>query len=165
MGEFAEVEASLREAIQDLRGIVGRLETQYPSRHFTIDGHLLGSIGEVYAEKRYGLELLKASYPVHDAETKDGRFVQIKVTQGKSAALRKKPADYLIVLFIDDEGGFNEVYNGPGGPVWAPYEGRDSSNGQFQVSLTRLRELNEDVAESERITRDSKGADNAQSHL
>ena len=151
MGELSEVEASLGDAIQDLRGIVGRLEKQFPGRHFTLDGHLLGSIGEVYAEKRYGLELLKAGYPVHDAKTKDGRFVQIKVTQGKSAALRKKPADYLIVLLIDGEGHFNEVYNGPGGPVWAPYVGRDTSNGQFQVSLARLRELNADVAEGERI--------------
>ena len=30
------------------------LEQQYPGRHFTPDGHMLGRIGEVYAAERTG---------------------------------------------------------------------------------------------------------------
>lgn len=51
----------LSESIRELYAIVNRLETDYSqhNRHFTLDGHLLGSIGEVYAAERYGC-LLRA---------------------------------------------------------------------------------------------------------
>ena len=35
--------------IQELIKIVSELEIEFPGRHFTIDGHLVGSIGEVMA--------------------------------------------------------------------------------------------------------------------
>ena len=37
------------------------LEAAAPGRHFTPDGHLVGSIGEAVATARYGLELTTAS--------------------------------------------------------------------------------------------------------
>ena len=37
--------------------IVKELETEFPGRHFTLDGHLVGSIGEVMAAYYYGIEL------------------------------------------------------------------------------------------------------------
>jgi hypothetical protein len=35
--------------IKELYGIVDSLEALFPGRHFTPDGHLVGSIGEVLA--------------------------------------------------------------------------------------------------------------------
>ena len=45
--------------IRDLYQIVARLEEAFPGRRFTPDGHLVGSLGEVFAAERYGLTLLE----------------------------------------------------------------------------------------------------------
>ena len=143
----------LVETIRELYGIVRRLETEYRDRHrhFTLDGHLIGSIGEVYAAERYGIELFTSSTPKHDGESPDGRLVQIKATQRGSVALNENP-DYLIVLSIDSQGEISEVYNGPGQPVWDLFEKRARpKNGQYQVSLGRLRKLDSEVAPGEKI--------------
>ena len=74
----------LSETIRELYAIVNQLERDYNKhdRRFTLDGHLLGSIGEVYAAERYGIELAKSSSERHDGTTTDERKrdVQIKVT-------------------------------------------------------------------------------------
>lgn len=67
------------EIIKTIYELVAKLEKQYPGRHFTPDGHMLGSIGEVYAAERYGLKLYDASHPIHDAIAADGREIQIKL--------------------------------------------------------------------------------------
>lgn len=61
------------ETIRKIYELVSELEELYPGRHFTPDGHMLGSIGEVYAAEKYGLKLYEASHAVHDAVTDDGR--------------------------------------------------------------------------------------------
>ena len=70
----------VRGKIQELIKIVSDLETVFPGRHFTIDGHLVGSIGEVMAAYYYGIDLYDASAKRHDGVV-DGRQVQIKVMQ------------------------------------------------------------------------------------
>ena len=143
----------LAATIRELYAIVGKLESYYydQQRHFTLDGHLVGSIGEVYAAKRYGVDLFKSSAPIHDGTNPDGRFVQVKTTQRNSVALSERP-DYLIVLKIDENGDIKEVYNGPGAPVWNLFEKRKKpKTGQYQVSLARLSKLNEEVSPEERI--------------
>ena len=104
--------------VKEIYRIVGDLESTFPGRHFTPDGHLVGSLGEVLAAVYYGLELLAASAKVHDAKTPDGRHVQVKTTQVNCVALRQD-CDLLLVLKLDKHGGFKEIYNGPGAPVWA----------------------------------------------
>ena len=56
----------VRGKIQELIKIVSDLETVFPGRHFTIDGHLVGSIGEVMAAYYYGIDLYDASTERHD---------------------------------------------------------------------------------------------------
>ena len=56
-------------------------------RHFTPDGHLVGSIGEVLVASYYGLELLPASSQTHDAKSDSGKMVQIKATQVKQGKM------------------------------------------------------------------------------
>ncbi|MFR7403611.1 MAG: DUF6998 domain-containing protein [Coriobacteriaceae bacterium] len=145
----------LSESIRELYAIVNRLETDYSqhNRHFTLDGHLLGSIGEVYATERYGIELTKSSSECHDGTTKDERKrdVQIKVTQRNTIGLSSEPK-YLIVLRIDERGSFEEVLNGPGEIVWELVKSKKlPKNGQYQISLSKLRALNENVAPDDRI--------------
>ena len=142
---------TIAKTIRDLYEITARLESRYPGRHFTLDGHLVGSIGEVYAAERYGLELLPASSKAHDGIAPDKRRVQVKATQRGSVGISERP-DFLIVLKIDESGGIDEVYNGPGGPVWDLFANRKRpKNGQYQVSLARLSKLNGGVSEADRI--------------
>ena len=152
MGESTSSK-KLAETIRRLYGIVGELENDYRDqhRHFTLDGHLIGSIGEVYAAERYGIGLFISSTPRHDGTALDGRLVQVKATQRNSVALNENP-DYLIVLKIDGGGEIGEVYNGPGQPVWDLFEGRvRPKNGQYQVSLSKLRTQDKEVNEKDRI--------------
>lgn len=56
------------------------------------------------------------------------------------------------VIRISEEGAFEEVYNGPGAPVWDLVRGkRRPKNGQYQIALSRLRVLNECVPAGERV--------------
>ena len=43
--------------VQRLYGLVEELEELFPSRRFTPDGHLVGSIGEVLAAFHYDLKV------------------------------------------------------------------------------------------------------------
>ena len=141
----------LTSIINELYALTTRLEKMYPGRHFTPDGHLVGSIGEVFAAERYGISLFTAGCETHDGKAPDGRLVQIKATQRRSVGIYEEP-DFLLVLSIDSEGRLTEVYNGPGRPVWQLVSGRKRpKTGQYQVSLARLRRLNEGVSPEERI--------------
>lgn len=139
----------IRPLIQELYRIAAQLEGLYPGRHFTPDGHMVGSIGEVLAAETYGIELFTASAPVHDGTAPDGRLVQIKATQVDAVGISECP-DYLIVLKILRDGTFEEVYNGPGAPAWVA-AGKVQKTSQRHVSLSKLRALNGLVAEGERI--------------
>ncbi len=111
----------IRMKFLELKGIVSELEARYPERHFTLDGHLIGSIGEIMAAYHYGIELHKASSKTHDGIV-DGREVQIKITQQENIAINDNP-EYLLVLYMSKTGDVYEVYNGPGKEPW------DTSNG------------------------------------
>lgn len=75
--------------MQKLVEIVAELEAEFPGRHFTLDGHLVGSIGEVMAAYYYGIELYRASAEIHDGEI-EGRKVQIKISQHVTATCCKE---------------------------------------------------------------------------
>jgi hypothetical protein len=135
--------------VAKLYEVVAELNSKF-GRKFTPDGHLVGSIGEVLAAHRYGLTLMGQSTKGYDALSADGRQVEIKATQGKSAvALRHEP-EHLIVLQLDERGGTQEVYNGPGAPAWQAC-GKMQKNGQRTVSLSTLRKLMLDVPQANRI--------------
>ncbi len=132
--------------------IVNELEQHFPGRRFTLDGHVVGSLGEVLAEYRYDLELFTASAEWHDAKAKDGRLVQVKATQGtRGVALRSEP-DHLIVLRIEADGAAEEVFNGPGSLAWSN-AGQMQKNGQCFVALSTLRRLMTHLSDEARLPR------------
>ena len=132
--------------VGQLYALVAQFEALFPGRRFTPDGHLVGSIGEVIAAHRYGLELLRHSAQGHDARSTSGALVEIKATQGNSVALREPP-NHLIVLHLSKLGEASEVYNGPGATVWAS-AGAMQRNGQRPISLSKLRILMAQVPEA-----------------
>ena len=138
------------ELLASLYRIVDRLESIFPDRKFTPDGHLVGSIGEVIAARMFGLVLLPASAPDHDARAEDGRQVQIKFTQGtRAVALRAEP-EHLLVLRLAPDRSLEVVYNGKGASPWYQ-SGKVQSNGQRPISLSRLRAINRGIPERDRL--------------
>ena len=139
----------IKDKISELLLIVNALESKFPGRKFTLDGHLLGSIGEILANYYYGINLSPNSTKTHDGEI-DGRKVQIKITQGTSVDINNKP-DYLIVMFLNKKNGLvYEVYNGPGDFL---KECKRTKNGWYTRQLTMLSELDKTIKDENRIKR------------
>tara|TARA_R110002072_G_scaffold302988_1_gene490742 strand:+ start:3023 stop:3478 length:456 start_codon:yes stop_codon:yes gene_type:complete len=137
--------------IKQLYSTVGELEAMFPGRHFTPDGHMIGSIGECLVADAYCLELMTSSNKGYDAVSQSGKQVEIKATQSNSAAFRSKP-EHAIVIRILPNGTFEEIYNGPGVLIWQQFSGKPlPSNGQYQISLKKLEVLNQQVRKSERV--------------
>ena len=139
------------EKIKELYEISAELERLFPGRHYTPDGHMIGSIGEALAASYYGLELFPASEETHDAKAPDGRLVQIKATQINRISLSSEPR-WLLVLRIHRDGTFSEEYNGPGKLAWE-HCGKMQKNGQRPISLAKLRKLRAEVPDSVRLPR------------
>ncbi|WP_375169660.1 hypothetical protein [Marinobacter sp.] len=142
-----------RALVKQLYATVNDLETMFPGRHFTPDGHMVGSLGECLVADAYDLELKTASNKGYDAVTETGLEVEIKATQSNSVAFRSQPQHTIIIKILSD-GTFEEIYNGPGALVWEQFKSkRLPSNGQFLVSLNKLRQLNQSVAQADRVPR------------
>ena len=116
---------------------------------------MVGSLGECLVADAYNLELKTASNKGYDAVTESGLEVEIKATQSNSVGFRSQPKHTIIIKILSD-GTFEEIYNGPGTLVWDHFKDkRLPSNGQFQISLKKLRQLNQTVAQADRVPRAS----------
>ncbi|MDF7824084.1 hypothetical protein P4B35_08675 [Pontiellaceae bacterium B12227] len=139
--------------VQDIYASVHKLETMFPDRHFTPDGHMVGSIGECLVADAYGLELMSASNAGFDAKSPDGREVEIKATQRDSVAFRSRP-EHTIIIKINPDGSFDEFYNGPGELIWEQFKDRKRpKNGQYQISLSRVQKLAASLSPGEQLER------------
>ena len=136
--------------IGELLKIVSNLEEDFPGRHFTLDGHLIGSIGEIMAAYYYGIELYEASAPIHDGITEDGKEVQVKITQQDRIVLSEEP-QYLIVLHLDRiSGKISEIYNGKGKCPWE-CAASNEKRGNRSLQVSKLAQLDVEVPVQERI--------------
>ena len=151
MADTHKANGSVTERIKAIYAITGELEALYPGRHFTPDGHMVGSIGEVIVADAYGLELLTASAKTHDARAQDGKMIQIKATQRDCIAISSEP-DYLIAIRIHSDGSYEEIYNGPGNLVWQA-AGPMQKNGQRSISTVKLSNIAKTVCKDDRIAR------------
>ena len=59
---------------------ISELKEMFPGKEFTIDGRLVGDIGETIASLDYEVELFPVLQADHDGTTPDGRQVQIKAS-------------------------------------------------------------------------------------
>jgi len=141
----------LSDKIKELYKITNELESSYPGRKFMIDGHLVGSIGEVIVAEHYRLTLLRNSAETHGAVSADGKYVQIKATQVNWISISSEP-DYLIVIKLFSDGSWEEVYNGLGKPVW-DNTGKMQKNGKRSASLSKLRNLMSSADKKDTIAR------------
>jgi len=150
---------AITEALRLIFQGIKQLEQAFPNRAFTIDGRLVGDIGEVIAALEYDLVLHGTSQPTHDADTVSGRQVQIKATFKESLTFRRVP-DYYLGFKLYEDGRYEEVFNGPGQLIYERYAGRKGI-GETLLSfpIGELRKLSAQVPDNERIPRRASATD------
>lgn len=144
--------------IKQLLEITQKLRTQY-QRSFSLDGRLVGDIGEVLVAEKYGLELYSENTAVHDGfEKATGRKVQIKASFKNYSYFPygdNKLPDYFLSVNITENGELEELFNGPGHFIVEHYikaRGLKHYNETFYtLSKGILKELNKRVLIEEKI--------------
>jgi len=127
------------------------LKAAFPNRQFTIDGRLVGDIGEIIAALEYDVVLHETSQPNHDADTSDGRRVQIKATFKDSLTLRFIP-DYYLGFKLFPDGQHQEIFNGPGQVLYERYKHRKGIGEKLlPLPVTELQRLATTVPPHDRI--------------
>jgi hypothetical protein len=143
----------IAEALRSIFHGIGLLQQSFSNRQFTIDGRLVGDIGEIIAAAEFDIALDGTSQAKHDGVTSNGRRVQIKATFKDSLTYRTEP-DYYLGLQLFQDGRHEVVFNGPGRIIGEAFKHRQGI-GEVLLSfpISRLRELSATVPETERIAR------------
>jgi len=132
---------------------IERLRSAFPHRRFTVDGRLVGDIGEIIAQLEYDITLHNISQPGHDGVTSDGRNVQVKATFKDSLTFSTTP-DYYLGFKLHPDGHYDEIYNGPGQPIYDRFAHRTGIGVKLlSFSLKELRQLSSVIPASQRISR------------
>ena len=146
-------QTTIKEALTSIFRGIERLHEAFPSRAFTIDGRLVGDIGEVIAELEYDLILDDVSVRDHDAQMGNGRRVQIKATFKDSLTFTTCP-DYYLGFKLCPDGRFEEVFNGPGTLILENFSYRKNiGKKQISIPITGLRALSDQVDVADRVPR------------
>ena len=150
------------EAIKQLITIIDSLRETYKDKNkkFTLDGRLVGDIGEVIVQDNYDIELFDKLVPKYDGVDSQNRNVQIKSTFHKTLGFpcfEIDIPDYYIGIQINNDGSFIEIYNGPGKNVWELIKNRkETTNGLHNISVSSLLLINKNVHEKDRIKKRKK---------
>lgn len=116
-----------QQPIQDALSLIFQginiLQAEFSNRRFTIDGLLVGDIGEIIAATEFDITLDEVGRATYDGITDDGRDVQIKATFQNHLTFRKTPTLYLGFKLFHD-GTYEVVFNGPGQIIFDRYAHR-----------------------------------------
>ena len=154
-GTKEEMEITIPEAVNQMLQIVKQLQSKYPKKRFTLDGRLVGDIGEILVEDTYDVKLHEGLQKHHDGITPDGKQVQIKATmQNWLTFPGDHTPDYYLGIKIKPDGTFTEIFNGPGQVAHEAVKNRKPTKTNLHtVSISILERLNEKVYEKDRILR------------
>jgi hypothetical protein len=119
------MEMTISDAVKQMLSIVKGLQKSYPKKKFTLDGRLVGDLGEILVEDAYDVELFRDLQKHHDGKTSDGRLVQIKATM-----------------------------HGPGSVAWEAVKNRKPTRTNLHsIGINTLKALNGRVKREDRIPR------------
>lgn len=137
-------------AIQNIYTAVDELKRAFPGRKFTLDGKIVGDIGEAIAAISCQIYLDEKSRNDWDGWWRDingnRKEVQIRATQCDTTYLKKPPGNGTLLIFKIDRqkmGEYNMVYNGDIMLVWNTVKHQKSK--EKTISLVNLRKLQKDV--------------------
>jgi hypothetical protein len=146
---------ALKEALALVFQGIEQLNKSFPNRKFTIDGRLVGDIGEIIAELEYDIILDEVSQATYDGVTSDGKRVQVKATFQNSLTFKTTP-DYFLGFKLFRDGSHEEIFNGPGRLIEEKYSHRKGL-GSVLLSFpnSALKELSKTVSDGERVRKRS----------
>ncbi|MGB3633407.1 MAG: hypothetical protein WA982_05165 [Rubrobacteraceae bacterium] len=143
--------AKIANALAHIFDGIEQLRSTFPVKAFTIDGRLVGDIGEVIAALEYDVELYQIQQAVHDGETPEGRKVQIKATFKDSLTFKTLPEHYLGFKLLED-GEHEEIYNGPGLVIYERYKHRKGiGEKSLAFPINELKRLSKLVPKVEKV--------------
>jgi hypothetical protein len=132
------------------KGIEG-LTVAFPQKKFTIDGRLVGDVGEVIAALEYDVILHEKLQANFDGKTSDGRDVQIKATF-KNHQTFKTSAGYYLGFKLSMNGDYEEIFNGPARIIYDRYSHLKGIGVQLvSIPIQNLRDLTRSVDPANRV--------------
>lgn len=144
------------EIIRNLLAETKRLQDlfKHANKKFTLDGRLVGDIGEVLSELKYDIKLYTDLREGYDAETPDGKKVQIKATMQNSLCFpceTSKIPDYYLGIKINPDASITEIFNGKGETIAKGINRKPTSNGLHSININSLLKLNGLVEKTDKI--------------
>ncbi len=148
----------IKEALGLIYQGIGLLQAEFSHRRFTIDGRLVGDIGEIVAAAEFDIQLDDVSQAVHDGRTACGMGVQIKATFQDHLTFKTTPDLYLgFKLFRD--GTHEVIFNGPGQIIFDHYAGRVGIGEKLlRFPNSVLKKLSADIPEGLRVPKRTAAA-------
>jgi len=133
-------QAAVKHIVATIFSAQDALRDLAPEQRWAGMGNLLGDYGEYVALSDYNLTKAPRGADGYDAITEDGLKVQIKANHSSSTIGFRGEADLLLVLKIESNAEWRELYYGPFKPVKekATYSKRDN---KYMIPVARLQEL------------------------
>lgn len=113
--------------IKELLQIIKNLKEKYSvyNKKFSLDGKLVGDIGEVLCAEKFGLQLYSDNTTIYDGiQISTGRKVQIKSSFRNYCYFpfgEDKIPDYFLAVNILEDGELEILYNGTGRFLYENY--------------------------------------------
>ncbi len=143
--------ANITDALALIFQGIEKLKDAFPKKAFTIDGRLVGDIGEVLATAEFDVDLYEVQTTAHDGETSDGRKVQVKATFKDKLTMTAVPELYL-GFKLSPTGDHTLVFNGPGSVIAEKFAHRAGiGERQLSFSVSALIELAKKVPEDQKV--------------
>ena len=148
----------IQQAVKKLLAIVEELQQRYPKKKFTLDGRLVGDLGETLVEQDYELELFDTLKKHYDGLTPDGKNVQIKTTMKNALTFPcDHTPDFYLGIKVFSDGTYKEIFNGSGDTIRKGISNRKpTKNNLHSITLSTLRSWNETVPDNQRIGKKKK---------
>jgi hypothetical protein len=149
-----KVKAALEHLDQGVEMLRNAANKYAPDLQFTLDGRLIGDIGELMAVEHFGISPQQRQKTGYDGTDPENRQVEIKTTRLSAIAFRKI-AERVICIKIHGTSHWEVIFDGPGSriakefPKAAFKKGNQtvqrnipaSLKSQRQLSITRLAAL------------------------
>ena len=143
--------------IKQLLEIIASLKRRYEDKlSFSLDGRLVGDIGEALVSEKFDIELYSQNAHVYDGEQRGtNKKVQIKSSMKYNFNYPfDKDLDHYIAVHIEPTGELEVLYNGPGKPIHDFLKSKKRKTYRdiwYTITANHLRMLNKQVKEEDRI--------------
>lgn len=136
-----------KDRIEAIRHVMGTilnsqkiLKTLAPEYKWAGLGNLLGDYGECIAVDHYNMTKAPAGTSGYDAITNEGKTVQVKTNNAAKQIGFRGDADLLLVLKVDEDGSWNELFYGDFEAVKSisTYSSRDNKH---MISVSKLSKI------------------------